>query len=145
MQEKYKVSFVISAGNYDTPPLLDFPRTGSQVRLGGSPRLRTAFSGLPWRGVARRLQEKRTETKLPLGVLPARSAGPNYVIKPDLVHYGGSCSTDFSHISGIRSVQWNRLRREPWNIVLPHDIPRTLAQIYHQSRQRHLPSWPGLC
>jgi len=28
LQEKYKVSFVISAGNYDTPPLLDFPRTG---------------------------------------------------------------------------------------------------------------------
>ena len=34
MQEKYKVSFVISAGNYDTPPLLDFPRTGSQVQAG---------------------------------------------------------------------------------------------------------------
>ena len=34
LQEKYQVSFVISAGNYDTPPLLDFPRTGEQLQAG---------------------------------------------------------------------------------------------------------------
>src|ERR1017187_4299917 len=45
LQEKYKVSFVISAGNYDTPPLLDFPRTGGQVQAGRIPRLPTASSG----------------------------------------------------------------------------------------------------
>jgi serine protease AprX len=34
LQEKYEVSFVISAGNYDTPPLLDFPRTAAQLDAG---------------------------------------------------------------------------------------------------------------
>jgi len=34
LQERYQVSLVISAGNYDTPPLLDFPRTGGQVQAG---------------------------------------------------------------------------------------------------------------
>jgi serine protease AprX len=34
LQEKYQVSFVISAGNYDTPPLLDYPRTGKQLKAG---------------------------------------------------------------------------------------------------------------
>ena len=34
LQEKYQVSFVISAGNYDTPPLLDFPRTQEQLDAG---------------------------------------------------------------------------------------------------------------
>ena len=33
-QERYQVSFVISAGNYTTPPLLDFPRVGGQVQAG---------------------------------------------------------------------------------------------------------------
>ena len=34
LQERYQVSFVISAGNYDTPPLLAFPRAGGQVEAG---------------------------------------------------------------------------------------------------------------
>jgi hypothetical protein len=34
LQEKYQVSFVISAGNYDTPPLLDFPRNQLQLEAG---------------------------------------------------------------------------------------------------------------
>ena len=34
LQEKYQVSFVISAGNYQTLPLLDFPRTPAQMDAG---------------------------------------------------------------------------------------------------------------
>ena len=34
LQEKYEVSFVISAGNYETPPLLDYPRTPAQLDAG---------------------------------------------------------------------------------------------------------------
>jgi hypothetical protein len=34
LQEKYAVSFVISAGNYDTHPLLDFPRCCQLLLLG---------------------------------------------------------------------------------------------------------------
>ena len=34
LQEKYQVSFVISAGNYVTPPLLDYPRQESHLETG---------------------------------------------------------------------------------------------------------------
>lgn len=33
-QERYQVSFVISAGNYDSVPLLDYPRTKNQLEVG---------------------------------------------------------------------------------------------------------------
>ena len=34
LQERYKVSFVVSAGNYRTPPLLDYPRSKPQLEPG---------------------------------------------------------------------------------------------------------------
>jgi len=45
LQEKYQVSFVISAGNYDSPPLLDYPRTKSQLEAGRI-TLNSGFSAL---------------------------------------------------------------------------------------------------
>ena len=59
-------------------------------------------------------------------------AGPNYVIKPDLVHYGGSCSTDLSHISGIRSVNNGGSAENLGTSFATPLVSRTLAQIYHQ-------------
>jgi len=31
-------------------------------------------------------------------------AGPNHVIKPDLIQYGGTCTTRLEHVNGIRSI-----------------------------------------
>src|SRR2546430_14875912 len=59
-------------------------------------------------------------------------AGPNYVIKPDLVHYGGSCSTDGVHIAGIRSVNGAASAENLGTSFATPLVSRTLAQIYHQ-------------
>jgi hypothetical protein len=58
-------------------------------------------------------------------------AGPNYIIKPDLVHYGGSCSTDFAHIAGIRSVNGTGSAENIGTSFAAPLVSRTLAQIYH--------------
>ena len=34
LQEKYQVSFVISSGNYNTMPMLDYPREKAQEQVG---------------------------------------------------------------------------------------------------------------
>src|SRR5260370_41045818 len=59
-------------------------------------------------------------------------AGPNYVIKPDLIHYGGACATDASHISGIRSVSGTGSAENLGTSFATPLVARTLAQIYHQ-------------
>src|SRR5690606_27000160 len=59
-------------------------------------------------------------------------AGPNYVIKPDLIHYGGSCSTDAAHISGIRSVNGKGSAENLGTSFATPLVAKTLAQIYHR-------------
>jgi serine protease AprX len=49
-----------------------------------------------------------------------------------LVHYGGACATDASHISGIRSVNGNGSAENLGTSFAPPLVARTLAQIYHQ-------------
>jgi len=73
LQEKYRVSFVISAGNYDTPPLLDFPRKRSSVADW------TNYNACGQRSrdhgrvrLPRRLQEERTKRTSAFRVLQAR-------------------------------------------------------------------------
>ena len=72
LQEKYRVSFVISAGNYDTTPLLDFPRSGAQLQSG---RITTPADSVLGITVGfrlpRRLQEERTKRTSAICVLPA--------------------------------------------------------------------------
>jgi hypothetical protein len=59
-------------------------------------------------------------------------AGPNYVIKPDLVHYGGACSLDLSHVSGIRSINGRGSAENLGTSFSAPFVSKTLAQIYHQ-------------
>ncbi|HKB58934.1 MAG TPA: S8 family peptidase, partial [Gallionellaceae bacterium] len=104
LQEKYQVSFVISAGNYVTPPLLDFPRTPAQLDLGRITAPADSVLGI----TVGALSHVDFKTKGPRQHHPSafsrHGAGPNHIIKPDLVHYGGSCSTDGVHLHGIRSI-----------------------------------------
>ena len=58
-------------------------------------------------------------------------SGPNYVIKPDLVHYGGACSTDLSHIAGIHSINGKKSVEVFGTSFSAPLVSRTLAQIYH--------------
>jgi serine protease AprX len=132
LQEQYQVSFVISAGNFAPPPLLDYPRQAAHLQTG---RITTpADSGL---GIAvGSISHVDYKMKGPKQHEPSafsrHCAGPNYVIKPDLIHYGGSCSTDATHVSGIRSINAGSSAENLGTSFATPLVARTLAQIYHQ-------------
>jgi hypothetical protein len=132
LQEKYKVSFVISAGNYDTPPLLDFPRTGGQVQAGRITTPADSVLGITVGAVSHVGYKTNGPREHHPSAFSRHGAGPNYVIKPDVVHYGGSCSTDLSHIAGIRSVNGTGSAENLGTSFATPLVARTLAQIYHQ-------------
>jgi hypothetical protein len=132
LQEKYQVSFVISAGNYDTPPLLDFPRTPDQLDAGRITTPADSVLGITVGAVSHVDYKKNGPKEHHPSAFSRHGAGPNYVIKPDLVHYGGSCSTDLSHIAGIRSVNDGGSAEDLGTSFAAPLVSRTLAQIYHQ-------------
>lgn len=132
LQEKYKVSFVISAGNYDTPPLLDFPRTPNQLAAGRITAPADSVLGITVGAVSHVDHAKNGPKKHHPSAFSRHGAGPNHVIKPDLVHYGGSCSTDLADIAGIRSVNGTSSAENVGTSFATALVSRTLAQIYHQ-------------
>jgi serine protease AprX len=132
LQEKYQVSFVISAGNYDTPPLLDFPRTTPQLDAGRITIPADSVLGITVGSISHVDYKKSGPKEHHPSAFSRHGAGPNYVIKPDLIHYGGSCSTDASHIAGIRSINGAGSAENIGTSFSAPLISRTLAQIYHR-------------
>jgi serine protease AprX len=132
LQERYQVSFVISAGNYETPPLLDFPRTKDQLEVGRITTPADSVLGITVGAVSHVDYKKNGPKEHYPSAFSRHGAGPNYVIKPDLVHYGGSCSTDFSHIAGVRSLNGTGSAENLGTSFAAPLVSRTLAQIYHQ-------------
>jgi serine protease AprX len=104
LQEQYQVSFVISAGNFGPPPLLDFPRQAAQLEIGRITTPADSVLGIAVGSISHVDYKKAGPKTHEPSAFSRHGAGPNYVIKPDLIHYGGSCSTDAAHISGIRSI-----------------------------------------
>lgn len=132
LQEKYEVSFVISAGNYVTPPLLNYPRQGSQLEVGRITAPADSVLGITVGSVSHADYKKEGLKQHHPSAFSRHGAGPNYVIKPDLVHYGGGCSIDGSHITGIRSLTESGVADDLGTSFSAPLVSRTLAQIYHQ-------------
>ena len=132
LQEAYQVSFVIAAGNYETRPLLDYPRIGSQLAAGRITAPADSVLGITV-GALSHLDYQTGGPRLNQpSPFSRHGAGPNYIIKPDLIHYGGTCSTDAQHISGIRSVTERGTAEDLGTSFATPIIARSLAQVYHQ-------------
>lgn len=132
LQEKYEVSFVISAGNYVTAPLLNYPRTGRQLDLGRITSPADSILGVTVGSISHVAYSEAGPKINQPSPFSRHGAGPNYIIKPDVVHYGGSCSTSASHISGIRSITEKGSEEDIGTSFSTPLVSRTLAQIYHQ-------------
>ncbi|WP_223842394.1 S8 family peptidase [Methylotuvimicrobium alcaliphilum] len=132
LQEKYQVSFVISAGNYVTPPLLDFPRTPNQLESGRITSPADSILSITVGAVSHVDFKNKGPKQHHPSAFSRHGAGPNYIIKPDVVHYGGSCSTDGLHIHGIRSITESGIAEDIGTSFSTPLVSRTLAQIYHQ-------------
>lgn len=132
LQETYQVSFVISAGNYSTLPLLDYPRTQEQNIIGRITAPADSVLGITIGSVSQVGFETKGPKKHEPSAFSRHGDGPNYIIKPDLVHYGGSCTTDRSASSGIRSVKDSEIEENLGTSFSTPLVSRMLAQIYHQ-------------
>ena len=132
LQEKYKVSFVIAAGNYSSVPLLDYPRPPAQIEPGRITSPADSVLGITVGSVSHIDFKTNGPRESHPSPFSRHGAGPNYIIKPDLVHYGGSCSTDGAHIQGVRSITESGVADDLGTSFSTPLVSRTLAQIYHQ-------------
>ncbi len=104
LQDKYKVTFVISAGNYTNPPLRGwFPED-----LGEADRIFSPAESV--RGVTigslahldRPGARVKREQPSPFS---RRGPGTAFLPKPELTHYGGNCKPDLDYTQiGVRSL-----------------------------------------
>lgn len=132
LQEQYSVSFVVSAGNYTSVPLLDFPRTKAQLEQGRITSPADSILAITVGSISHVSYQSNGPKQHQPSSFSRHGAGPNHIIKPDLIHYGGSCSTDFSHVSGVRSVNANGSSEDIGTSYATPLVARTLAQVYHQ-------------
>jgi hypothetical protein len=139
LQEEYQVTFVISAGNYETLPLLDFPRVDGQVASGRITAPGDSVLGITVGSISHLEYASSGPKRGEPSPFSRHGAGPNYIIKPDLVHYGGTCSTDASHMSGVRSVTETGCAEDIGTSFATPLVARSLAQIYHQISPKPTP------
>lgn len=132
LQERYQVSFVISAGNFTSPPLLDYPRSGKQLQQGRITSPADSVLGITVGSISHVDYKKAGPKNNQPAAYSRHGSGPNHVIKPDLVHYGGACTTDGSHMTGVRSINGSHAVEDLGTSFAAPLISRNLAQIYYQ-------------
>ncbi len=131
LQEKYKVSFVVSAGNYAAVPLLDYPRGPAQIGPGRITSPADSVLAVTVGSISHIDYAKKGPKQHHPSAFSRHGAGPNYIIKPDLVHYGGTCSTDGALQAGVRSVTGTGCGEDLGTSFATPLVSRALAQIYH--------------
>ena len=133
LQEHYGVTFVVAAGNYETPPLLGYPRRGDEVRRGRITAPADSVLSITVGAISHvRYPGSRGPKQNEASPFSRHGAGPNHIIKPDLVHYGGTCTRDVGHLSGIRSITEHGTGEDLGTSFATPLVSRALAQIYHQ-------------
>lgn len=132
LQEQYQVSFVIAAGNYETLPLLDYPRKDHQLAAGRITAPADSVLGITVGAISHLDYQKHGPKRDEPAPFSRHGAGPNYIIKPDLVHYGGTCTTDTQHVDGVRSITRIGSGEDVGTSFATPLVSRSLAQIYHQ-------------
>ena len=133
LQERYGVTFVLAAGNYKFPPLLAYPRIGEEVQRGRITEPADSVLGITVGAIS---HVNFPDTQGPKRDEPSpfsrHGAGPNWIIKPDLVHYGGTCTLNGGDQSGLRSITEYGTGEDIGTSFSTPLVSRALAQIYYQ-------------
>ena len=132
LQGQYQVSFVISAGNYSSIPFLNYPRSKTELQRGRITSPADSVLGITVGSVSHVDYKKNGPQEHQPSAFSRHGAGPNHIIKPDLVHYGGSCSLDGLHKAGVRSIAGTGTAEELGTSFSAPFVSRTLANIYHE-------------
>lgn len=133
LQEQYGVTFVVAAGNYQESPLLKYPRNKANE---GKVRITTPADSVLAVTVGAISQVDHPSTGARRGEpspFSRNGPGPNFTIKPDLVHFGGNIGLDHSMPLGITSISDVAIVGE--NVGTSFSTPlvaRQLAYVHHQ-------------
>jgi hypothetical protein len=133
LQDRFGVTFVIAAGNYNTPPLLAYPRDAHGASAGRITSPADSVLGVAV-GAISQLNHPTTGTKRGEPSPFSRNGpGPNYIIKPDLVHFGGNIGRDLSHSLGITSLNDGPgVAEDVGTSFATPLVARQLASIHHR-------------
>jgi serine protease AprX len=133
LQETYGVSIVISAGNYDERPRLDYPRTQTQLDPGRITTPADSVLGITVGSVSHVALPVTGPQDGEPSPFSRHGAGPNFIIKPDLVHYGGTCRPDGTQDVGVESIVADGIVGDGCGTSFSTPlVSRLLANIYHQ-------------
>jgi serine protease AprX len=133
LQERFGVTFVIAAGNYQDAPLLSYPRNDVGSTAGRITSPADSVLGIAVGAIAQ-LNHPTSGTKRGEPSPFSRNGpGPNHIIKPDLVHFGGNIGTDFSHSLGITSLDNDlKIAEDIGTSFATPLVSRQLASIHHR-------------
>lgn len=92
LQRQYNVIFVIAAGNMNRPPFRDWPPGTCSSDKITSPA--DSVCGITVGSVAHLECDHSLVRKDYPSPFSRRGPGPSFLVKPDVVHYGGNCRAD---------------------------------------------------
>lgn len=105
IQDKYKVQFFVSSGNIDQPPYREWP---AQPEMGERDRIIAPADSVRAVTVGSIAQKDSTLSivkKNDPSPFSRRGPGANFIIKPDLVDYGGNLSKDNTYYGlGVKGL-----------------------------------------
>jgi len=133
LQEKYAVSFVIAAGNYGSPPLLSYPRSDKEKDKGRITTPADSVLGITVASISQMDHPSGSSVKRgEPSPFSCNGPGPNYIIKPDLAHFGGNIKLDAKEALGLTSLSpGQRVSQDIGTSFATPLISRQLASIYH--------------
>lgn len=131
LQEQYNVTFVISAGNYEARPLLTYPRGDNELDPGRLTTPADSVLAVTVGSVSHVTHQQNGPKRGEPSPFSRHGAGPNYIIKPDVVHFGGTCCRDGSDVRGVRSIGGSGIEEAIGTSFAAPLVSRTLANIFH--------------
>ena len=126
-----KVLFTIASGNYESPPLRGWqPGQGPDHISGGEDRISPPADAILAVSVGSLSDTSNPPTASPAehpSPFSRRGPGPGMLVKPEVVHYGGTCERSGHPVQGIRGPYRNGRVLE--NIGTSFAAPRVAAQL----------------
>ena len=131
ISEENGVVFTVAAGNYDQSPLRGWvPGHGPDHIANGEDRIAAPADAALSVSVGSLSDTSNSPTASPAdhpSPFSRRGPGPGMLVKPDVVHYGGTCATNGQPVGGIRGPYKNGSPLE--SIGTSFAAPRVAAQL----------------
>lgn len=132
LQERYGISIVIAAGNYANNRQLPYPRSDYEKECGRITAPGDSVLGITTGSIAHVGMSGAVNVGEP-SPFSRNGPGPNYIIKPDVSHYGGNMQIDAPKrpIGLTSTISGNQQADDIGTSFSTPLLSRQLAYIYH--------------